>query len=157
MSSMVCRIDGCERIVVYRGKMVCKTHYYQLYTKGVTSPIKAYKRGLGPTEDHSSDVKPCPECQRKVVLTDCGHCKAVICGKPTKPYFESAMTVLGVPAERAVMVGDDILSDVQGAQEAGMRGALVKTGKFLPGDLEKVPKPPDFVLDTIGDLPGILG
>jgi HAD superfamily hydrolase (TIGR01458 family) len=83
--------------------------------------------------------------------------KAVICGKPTKPYFDSALTVLGVPAERAVMVGDDIVSDVQGAQHAGIRGALVKTGKFLPGDLDKVPNPPDLVLDTIADLPSVLG
>jgi len=83
--------------------------------------------------------------------------RAVICGKPAKPYFESALTVLGVPAERAVMVGDDIVSDVQGAQEAGIRGALVKTGKFLPGDLQKVSSPPDFALDTIADLPRILG
>jgi HAD superfamily hydrolase (TIGR01458 family) len=83
--------------------------------------------------------------------------RAVICGKPTKPYFESALAVLGVAAERAVMVGDDIVSDVQGAQEVGIRGALVKTGKFLPGDLEKVSGSPDFVLDTIADLPGILG
>jgi HAD superfamily hydrolase (TIGR01458 family) len=83
--------------------------------------------------------------------------KAVICGKPTKPYFDSALTVLGVPAERAVMVGDDIVSDVQGAQQAGIRGALVKTGKFLPGDLDKVPNPPDLVLDTIADLPSVLG
>jgi len=83
--------------------------------------------------------------------------KAVICGKPTKPYFDSALTVLGVPAERAVMVGDDIVSDVRGAQQAGIRGALVKTGKFLPGDLDKVPNPPDLVLDTIADLPSVLG
>lgn len=83
--------------------------------------------------------------------------RAVICGKPTKQYFVSALSVLGVPAERAVMVGDDIVSDVQGAQEAGIRGALVKTGKFLPGDLEKVSRPPDFVLDTIADIPRILG
>jgi HAD superfamily hydrolase (TIGR01458 family) len=82
--------------------------------------------------------------------------EAVICGKPTGPYFTSALAVLGVPAARAVMVGDDIVSDVQGAQAAGIRGALVKTGKFLPGDLDKVPEPPDFVLETIADLPGIV-
>ena len=82
--------------------------------------------------------------------------EAVICGKPTRPYFASALAVLGVPAERAVMVGDDIVSDVRGAQEAGIRGALVKTGKFLPGDLEKVAEPPDFVLETVADLAGIV-
>jgi HAD superfamily hydrolase (TIGR01458 family) len=83
--------------------------------------------------------------------------EAVICGKPTGQYFESALTMLGVPPERAVMVGDDIVNDVRGAQVLGIRGALVKTGKFLPGDLGKVPEPPDFVLDTIAELPNLVG
>jgi HAD superfamily hydrolase (TIGR01458 family) len=81
---------------------------------------------------------------------------AVICGKPTGPYFDSALAMLGVPAERAVMVGDDVVNDVRAAQLLGIRGGLVKTGKFLPGDLDKVPVPPDFVLDTIADLPGLI-
>ena len=80
----------------------------------------------------------------------------VICGKPSKPYFDSALAVLGVHAERALMVGDDIVSDIQGAREAGIRGALVKTGKFMPRDFEKVSEPPDFVLETIGELPILL-
>jgi len=32
----------------------------------------------------------------------------------------------------------------------------VKTGKFLPEDLAKVPEAPDHVLETIADLPGLL-
>jgi len=54
------------------------------------------------------------------------------------------------------MVGDDIVNDIHGAQVLGIRGALVKTGKFLPGDFEKVPEPPDFVLETVGELPGLI-
>jgi hypothetical protein len=34
---------------------------------------------------------------------------------------------------------------------------LVRTGKFLPGDLKKVTDPPDHVLETIADLPDLLG
>lgn len=82
--------------------------------------------------------------------------QAVICGKPTRPYFESALAMLGVPAGRTVMVGDDIVNDVGGAQVLGIRGALVKTGKFLPGDLEKASRPPDFVLGTVAELPGVI-
>jgi ribonucleotide monophosphatase NagD (HAD superfamily) len=40
------------------------------------------------------------------------------------------------PAEVA-MIGDDIESDVAGAQAAGLRGILVRTGKFSPEDLER--------------------
>ena len=84
-----------------------------------------------------------------------GH-QAAICGKPTGPYFDAALAVLGVPRERALMVGDDIVNDVSGAQALGLRGALVKTGKFLPDDLGKVPDAPDHVLETIADLPQLL-
>src|SRR5262245_31958122 len=89
-------------------------------------------------------------------LEEATELKAVICGKPTAPYFDSALAMLGVPAERAVMVGDDIVNDVHAAQALGIRGALVKTGKFLPGDLDKVAEPPDFVLETIAELPGLI-
>lgn len=81
---------------------------------------------------------------------------AVICGKPTEPYFDAALTMLGVRRERALMVGDDIVNDVHGAQVLGIRGALVKTGKFLPEDFGKVPTAPDHVLETVGDLPELL-
>jgi HAD superfamily hydrolase (TIGR01458 family) len=81
---------------------------------------------------------------------------AVICGKPSGPYFDAAVAMLGVPRERAIMVGDDVVNDVRGAQVLGIRGVLVQTGKFLPGDLAKVPAPPDDVLATIADLPKLL-
>jgi HAD superfamily hydrolase (TIGR01458 family) len=75
---------------------------------------------------------------------------AVICGKPTGPYFDAALDVLGVPRERALMVGDDIESDVHGAQAVGIRGALVRTGKFRPSDLAKTPAPDDLLEDVTG-------
>jgi HAD superfamily hydrolase (TIGR01458 family) len=82
---------------------------------------------------------------------------AVICGKPSGRYFDAALAMLGVAREGAIMVGDDIVNDVRGAQVLGLRGVLVRTGKFLPDDLAKVPDPPDHVLETIADLPDLLG
>jgi HAD superfamily hydrolase (TIGR01458 family) len=81
--------------------------------------------------------------------------RATICGKPSAEYFDAALAMLGVPRDRALMVGDDIENDVHGAQALGIAGALVTTGKFLPADLEKVPAP-DHVLETIADLPALL-
>lgn len=83
--------------------------------------------------------------------------EAVICGKPSRPYFDAALALLGVPRKGTIMVGDDIVNDVRGAQVLGLRGVLVRTGKFLPGDLAKVTDPPDHVLETIADLPDLLG
>jgi len=50
------------------------------------------------------------------------------------------------------MIGDDIEADVAGAQAAGLKGALVRTGKFGASDLEGTVRP-DVMFDTIADLP----
>jgi HAD superfamily hydrolase (TIGR01458 family) len=82
--------------------------------------------------------------------------RATICGKPSAAFFEEALRLLGVPRERAAMVGDDIVNDVLGARHAGLTGVLVRTGKFLPADLERAGEGPDAVLDSVADLPGWL-
>jgi HAD superfamily hydrolase (TIGR01458 family) len=82
--------------------------------------------------------------------------KAAICGKPSVAYFEEALRLLGMPADRAAMVGDDVVNDVVGAQGAGITGVLVRTGKFLPTDLERASSSPDQILDSIAELPAWL-
>jgi phospholysine phosphohistidine inorganic pyrophosphate phosphatase len=79
-------------------------------------------------------------------------CEPVITGKPASGFFAAAAHRLGVPAAELVMVGDDIHGDVGGAQQAGMRGVLVCTGKFRSSDLESGVTP-DAVLDSVADLP----
>jgi HAD superfamily hydrolase (TIGR01458 family) len=81
--------------------------------------------------------------------------QAVVCGKPAAAYFQAALEVLGLPADRAAMVGDDAINDVEGARSAGLTGVLVRTGKYRPGDEAK--GAPDAVLDRLGDLPAWLG
>lgn len=82
--------------------------------------------------------------------------KAVICGKPAPAYFEAALEMLGVPAARAAMVGDDVANDVLGAQAIGMTGVLVRTGKFRSTDLERDDGSPDHVIDSFADLPALM-
>jgi ribonucleotide monophosphatase NagD (HAD superfamily) len=50
------------------------------------------------------------------------------------------------------MIGDDIETDIGGAQTAGLKGALVQTGKFRPADLLGSIKP-DLVFTSIAELP----
>lgn len=78
--------------------------------------------------------------------------KATILGKPAPAFFDAALGQLGVNPAEAVMVGDDIRSDVGGAQDAGIRGLLVQTGKFRPEDLDGEIRPAG-VLGTIAELP----
>ncbi|UCE87847.1 MAG: HAD hydrolase-like protein, partial [Deltaproteobacteria bacterium] len=53
---------------------------------------------------------------------------------------------------QVAMIGDDIEGDVRAAQALGMRGILVRTGKFRAADLER-DVAPDAVLDSFADLP----
>lgn len=41
-------------------------------------------------------------------------------GKPHKAYFDKVLEALGAERETTVMVGDDLLSDIQGAVNAGL-------------------------------------
>lgn len=82
--------------------------------------------------------------------------KAVICGKPSPMFFHEAVRMVGTPLERTAMVGDDIVNDVLGAQASGLVGILVRTGKFMPTDLEPPSNKPDHVIDSIADLAGLL-
>nr|WP_222131549.1 TIGR01458 family HAD-type hydrolase [Pseudonocardia sp. C8] len=83
--------------------------------------------------------------------------RAEVVGKPAESFFASALRLLGVTAADAVMVGDDVESDVLAAQRAGITGVLVRTGKFLPRTLEEASGTPDAVLDSFADLPAWLG
>lgn len=77
---------------------------------------------------------------------------AILAGKPSPVFFETALTSTGVAAREAAVVGDDLESDVGGGQAAGMRGILVRTGKHRDGDLARSAVRPDAVLDSIAGL-----
>jgi HAD superfamily hydrolase (TIGR01458 family) len=81
---------------------------------------------------------------------------AHLVGKPSPGFFSTALSSLGAAPERTVVVGDDLESDVAGAQAAGMRGVLVRTGKFRASDLDGSAIRPDAVLDSLADLPRLL-
>ena len=83
--------------------------------------------------------------------------QATVLGKPARPFFEQALQSIGVEAAKAIMVGDDLENDVRGAQQAGLRGILVCTGKHHADSplLERIH--PDAILPSIADLPQWLG
>ena len=75
----------------------------------------------------------------------------IVLGKPAADFFRLAVHDMGLEPEHCTMVGDDIVTDIGGAQAAGMKTILVRTGKFLPKDLEGAIKP-DVIIDSIADL-----
>ena len=78
--------------------------------------------------------------------------EAIVLGKPSKAFYAAALEKLGYKASETVMIGDDIRGDIEGSQNAGIRGLLVTTGKFQQTDLELGIKPYD-VIDSVADLP----
>ncbi len=82
------------------------------------------------------------------------NCEATIIGKPSQAFFHLVADSMQLLPDEILMIGDDIESDIKGAQDAGLKAALVKTGKFHPDDLHKNIKP-DFILDDVTQLSSI--
>ena len=77
---------------------------------------------------------------------------AKVMGKPSELFFKIALDNLRSPPSEVIVVGDDITTDILGAERMGMRSVLVRTGKFQPNQLENPVANPTWVLDSISDL-----
>ncbi len=86
-----------------------------------------------------------------VALEYAAELKAEVVGKPSRAYFRMVLDDLGIAPERVAMIGDDIESDVRGAQLIGMQGWLVKTGRFRKEDLARGIWP-DRVFESITEI-----
>jgi ribonucleotide monophosphatase NagD (HAD superfamily) len=78
-------------------------------------------------------------------------------GKPSPAFFDLALGELGVTADHAAMVGDDVEADVGGAIDAGLAGILVRTGKYRDDLVRDSGVEPTATVDSIADVPGLLG
>lgn len=81
----------------------------------------------------------------------------VLVGKPAPAFFEAALRMVGGEASSSMMVGDDVESDVLGAQALGIEGVLVRTGKFSEDSLRAASGVPDHLVASVADLPALLG
>jgi HAD superfamily hydrolase (TIGR01458 family) len=79
--------------------------------------------------------------------------EAVVLGKPSPSYFAAACEALDADPHMTWMVGDDLESDVVGAQGIGMKTILVRTGKFRPDAVEHARTQPDGIVSSIAHLP----
>jgi HAD superfamily hydrolase (TIGR01458 family) len=79
--------------------------------------------------------------------------EATVLGKPSRTYFAAACEALDADPSMTWMVGDDLESDVVGAQGMGMRSVLVRTGKFRPDAVERSHAQPDGIVSSLAHLP----
>jgi len=82
---------------------------------------------------------------------------ATVTGKPSELFFQRALTHVGYRANEALIIGDDISTDVLGATRIGARSLLVGTGKYTPGAERNSAVRPNYFLPTLKQLPQLLG
>lgn len=93
------------------------------------------------------------DCGAFVTLLEAATGKtAKVMGKPSETLFKIALESLQCSPSEAVVIGDDITSDIVGAQGTGMRSILVKTGKFKPNQLENPVAKPTWVINSVAEL-----
>ncbi len=72
--------------------------------------------------------------------------------KPHPSIFEAALRLVGVQPEEAVMVGDSLTHDIEGAARVGMRGVLVRRAES--GTVSETAGIP--VIRTLAELPALI-
>uniref|UniRef100_A0AC35UEY2 STAS domain-containing protein n=1 Tax=Rhabditophanes sp. KR3021 TaxID=114890 RepID=A0AC35UEY2_9BILA len=80
------------------------------------------------------------------------NCKEVIIGKPNEDFFMKGVHDMGLQKSEVVMIGDDILGDVKGAQECGILGMQVMTGKWQAEWRNHNLVRPDFIGLNLKDI-----
>jgi HAD superfamily hydrolase (TIGR01450 family) len=75
-------------------------------------------------------------------------------GKPDPIMLNTALDQLGLPADRCLMVGDRLSTDIRMARDAGMPSAVVLTGETRPAMLTTADarERPDYVVQRIDQL-----
>lgn len=82
--------------------------------------------------------------------------EAILMGKPSKDYFYLALDRTESKPENTLIIGDDITTDVLGANKLNATSVLVKTGCFSEESLNNSSVKPDYVIENVNQLPELL-
>lgn len=77
---------------------------------------------------------------------------SMIIGKPSADFFNIALKDMRLKAEEVLMIGDDIDSDIGGAQAIGIKGVLVRTGKYREQYAMSSAVRPILTIGSVADL-----
>lgn len=80
----------------------------------------------------------------------------LVFGKPSHLIIEAALGKLKFSARDCMIVGDSLESDISMGYQAGIATALVLTGVTQRENLALMPFQPDYVLESIADVPALL-
>lgn len=79
-----------------------------------------------------------------------------IVGKPHAPIMETALAHLGIAPQDAVIIGDNLLTDILAGHNAGMPSALILTGVSTAMEAVKCKVPPTWVVQDYKELKATL-
>ncbi|RXZ81870.1 TIGR01457 family HAD-type hydrolase [Paenibacillaceae bacterium] len=86
--------------------------------------------------------------------------KPTVIGKPSAVLVDFALRRLGITAERTLMVGDNLATDIAAGQASGCKTALVLTGITTPDNLASLAEThnvqPDYIFHQLKELHSLL-
>ncbi len=91
----------------------------------------------------------------EMVAASTGRRPDVIIGKPNEPIVQALKERVGVPVERMCMVGDRLYTDIA-LGRTGLATVLVLSGETRLEDLPGSPYQPDFIVENLAGLLGLL-
>ncbi len=83
--------------------------------------------------------------------------EAIVIGKPSINFFQMAIQSLKLQPHQVAIIGDDIDSDINGGQNAGLSGILVQTGKYRKQIVDASGIQAKHTIKSIIELPALLG
>ena len=120
-------LDGAELIALHKGR------YFQT-EKGLMLDSGAFVAAL----EHATGKK------------------AHVVGKPNPAFFGMGSALLEASPNELIMVGDDLINDIEGAQNTGYHAVLVQTGKYRKAIVEQSEIIPDGIIPSVAALPNYL-
>ena len=89
-------------------------------------------------------------------VESCTGKKAFIIGKPETYFAELINEDEKLDKNEMIIVGDRLDTDIKFAKNTGMKSVLVLTGVAKKEDVEKSEVKPDYILETVNELPELL-
>lgn len=74
-------------------------------------------------------------------------------GKPNPLMMRTALNHLGAHSEEAVMVGDNMATDIIGGVQSGMETVLVLSGVTSSAQVARYAYQPTHIVESVADLP----
>ena len=83
--------------------------------------------------------------------------EATVLGKPSAVVVETLMERFDVSKEETCVIGDRLYTDIAVGINAGVDSICVLSGEASMKDIESSEYKPDYIIDSIADLPKLLG